>query len=308
MKMNESPAPRAALALVLVSLITSPACGAPASHSAPDTLGCPQFAPAAGWPIPNPPGLGLPHEARYDVIRPGIVRDRVTDLVWQGAGGEPGTLTRTDAASACSILSLAGATWRLPSVMELITLVDDTRFNPAIDPVAFPDTPGTYYWTSTPRAGAAGMGWAVYFGLGDAYYYDDTDTNAVRCVMTPPPANPCLFTVGDTVAVARTHLTWQRAVDPTPRTWDDAAAHCQALDLAGGGWRLPRLNELRSIVDFTHDAPAAEPLIFPDTPSENFWTASASAHTPGSAWYVYFGDGFAGYNVTSSTYRVRCVR
>ena len=79
-----------------------------------------------------------------------------------------------------------------------------------------------------------------------------------------------------------------------------AVAYCGGLALEGGGWRLPRLDELRSLVDYARAGPAIDPALFPGTPSENFWTASPFARTPGSAWYVYFDDGFAGYNVTTS--------
>src|SRR5580658_7985396 len=36
----------------------------------------------ASWPMPNPPGIGLPNPAEYD-IGPGVVVDEVTGLIWQ---------------------------------------------------------------------------------------------------------------------------------------------------------------------------------------------------------------------------------
>ncbi len=294
--------PRAPLAVVLAAWL---GCGAPRADDCPATqLSDDRF----HSPVPNPPGLGLPHEARYDTSAPGVVTDGVTGLVWQRAL-DAGRYTRDEAARACDGLALAGGPWRLPTVLELISLVDDTRANPSIDPVAFPDTPGTYFWTATPRAGMPAMGWNVYFGLGDAYYYDLTDTNAVRCVAVSPRAHDgCRVSRGGTITDTDTKLTWQAVVDETARTWDDAVAYCDALALDGGGWRLPRLNELRSLVDAGRASPAIDTSAFPGTPNENFWTASPFARTPGNAWYVYFADGFAGYNLTTSTYRVRCVR
>jgi cysteine-rich repeat protein len=37
----------------------------------------------AQWPMPNSPGSGWPNEAAYDVQTSGVVRDLVTQLVWQ---------------------------------------------------------------------------------------------------------------------------------------------------------------------------------------------------------------------------------
>jgi hypothetical protein len=301
----------AALIIISIAGCSSPYAARPDDAATPDAgSACPQGTTPRGglrWRMPNPPGLDLPNPARYDTGTSGIVRDGVTGLVWQQAVS--GRYAEQEAEQYCNDLSLSGGPWRLPTVIELISLVDDTKANPSIDPIAFPDTPGTYFWTSSPRAGTAGMGWAVYFGLGDAYYYDLTDTNAARCVhATPAAADGCLAVRTDAVHDQSTDLTWQQLVDPASRTWDEARTYCQNLTVTGGGWRLPRLNELRTLVDFGRTGPSIDPDAFPDTPGENFWTASPFVRTPGNAWYVYFQDGFAGYNTGTSLYRVRCVR
>ena len=43
-------------------------------------------------------------------------------------------------------------------------------------------------------------------------------------------------------------LTWQ--VNPTENTmtWSAAMTHCQGLSLDGGGWRVPTIGELRSLI------------------------------------------------------------
>lgn len=45
------------------------------------------------------------------------------------------------------------ADWRMPTIQELNTIVDQGRERPAIDPVYFPNTPETVFWSSTPYAG-----------------------------------------------------------------------------------------------------------------------------------------------------------
>jgi hypothetical protein len=75
-----------------------------------------------------------------------------------------------------------GGTWRLPSLTELQTIVDDTKSNPAIDPTAFPNTPPTWFWTSSPLAADSSAVWCVAFNLGytDVNVFNVTDQ--VRCV------------------------------------------------------------------------------------------------------------------------------
>ncbi len=62
--------------------------------------------------------------------------------------------------------------WRLPTVEELFYLADRTRSNPAIDKDFFPDTPSSWFWSSTPySASPSGYAWDVHFS-GGALNYD----------------------------------------------------------------------------------------------------------------------------------------
>ncbi len=56
--------------------------------------------------------------------------------------------------------------WRLPNVKELSSLVDTTRFEPAIDGNAFPLTPNAVYWTSSPDVRIPSLAWSVDFVVG----------------------------------------------------------------------------------------------------------------------------------------------
>ncbi len=74
-----------------------------------------------------------------------------TGLVWQRASA-PSAMTQADATTYCASL---GAGWRLPEVLELASLVDETRMGsasvPAIDPLFM--ATAEYYWSATPYAG-----------------------------------------------------------------------------------------------------------------------------------------------------------
>jgi hypothetical protein len=77
-----------------------------------------------------------------------------------------------------------------------------------------------------------------------------------------------------------------------------------------GGWRLPSRIELLSIVDFTQSEPLIDPVAFPNTPPEPFWSVSPTVDDPSSAWSVHFGFGTVSASATSTgtPLRVRCVR
>jgi hypothetical protein len=128
----------------------------------------------------------------------GTVTDSRSKLVWQrsvpssyapACSGKSGSSSTAgdacswdDAKKFCAGLSLAGGGWRLPTEAELESLVDDSRTDPAIDLNAFPGTPSSYFWSSSPRAGSAGYAWGVYFYYGYSSSYVADDTYRVRCV------------------------------------------------------------------------------------------------------------------------------
>ena len=56
----------------------------------------------------------------------------------------------------------------MPTVEELIGLVDYSRYDPAIDIEAFPNTLSSSLWSSTQVAFNSSFAWLVYFGFGGA--------------------------------------------------------------------------------------------------------------------------------------------
>jgi hypothetical protein len=64
-----------------------------------------------------------------------------------------------------------------------------------------------------------------------------------------------------TVTDTRTGLVWQQADDGVARTWADAGPYCENLVLGGyGDWRLPRIDELETLVDYSRYDPAIYPV------------------------------------------------
>jgi hypothetical protein len=142
--------------------------------------------PYADWPMPNPPSTGLPNPQSYDVSRkPGVVVDGVTGLEWQRVL-DSGNYVWSTADGYCAGLTIAGSGggFRVPSRIELLSIVDFTQPGPLIDARAFPDTPSDYFWTSSPVAGDESKAWSVHFGFGTiiASASPATSSFRVRCV------------------------------------------------------------------------------------------------------------------------------
>jgi len=140
--------------------------------------------------MPNPAGstdptshAALPNPASYDTSTTGVVVDRVTGLTWQ-RDVPSHTYTWADARAHCPSVDLAGhRDWRLPTEIDLYSLVDFTVASGArIDASAFPSTPANWFWSSTPVAGGSSDAWGVNFDLGYSYNSGVGDTYNVRCV------------------------------------------------------------------------------------------------------------------------------
>lgn len=135
----------------------------------------------AQWPMPN--STGLPSPASYTATG-GVVTDKVTGLMWQQVA-DAGTYNWNDAKKHCVGLALAGhSDWRLPTQIELISIVDYTQASPkaVIDPVAFPSEPADLFWSSSPVAGSPSGAWGVRFDSGSTNSDGVSYTSRVRCV------------------------------------------------------------------------------------------------------------------------------
>ncbi len=98
----------------------------------------------------------------------GTVTDSMTGLMWQADETLP--LNWEQALAYCGKLDLGGFNdWRLPTIKELSTLVDESSINPSIDTDFFPVTSSTPYWTGTTFNGHPGFAWYVRFDNGLEY-------------------------------------------------------------------------------------------------------------------------------------------
>lgn len=98
-----------------------------------------------------------------------------------------------------------------------------------------------------------------------------------------------------------TGLCWRRGADLTgaPAAWTEALDTVAALNgrgdgNKGGGWRLPNINELESLVDCSTHSPALpQGHPFADVRA-GYWSSTTSAFEPDWAWALYLDRGAVG--------------
>lgn len=266
-----------------------------------------------------------------------VVTDNKTKLLWQrtvptiykgcaNTSGK-GACTWHEATRYCMSREVAdqlgAGHWRLPTKIELESLIDETTSRPAIATPAFPpESPQTGFWTSTGYAGSqvsnAGVpsrAWVIEFERGKSQDLGTTSERSVRCVSSEPQTGPLVrYTVyGDgTVKDQLTKLTWQQAALERASDRSTAAQTCEQFLLDGGGWRLPVLKELLTLVD-PRQVDAAYPTFFTGE-AEPYWSFSKSVSDSGldsDGWFVDFKDGsssLTNQGNSEGNYLVRCVR
>lgn len=291
---------------------TAPDTATPFSGQTSDT-GC-------GFVMPSPSAARLPNPALYDSSQADFVVDQVTGLMWD-ASSSP---MRSAAADAFCHGSRVGgfADWRVPTLVELISIFDFTTTS-RIRLDVFPNTFAEAYWTST-RSSPSRQApfdtderyqWFVQFGPDPQFAATADATVAmlrVRCTRTgSAPAPRCHGSgaryqiVDGLVSDVDTGLTWQPMAQQD-LSWDAALDYCRAL---GGGFRLPDLGELVTLVDYAGVGQVLTDLsAFPDTTGSFSWTSSLTAADASRAWTVEFSDGSVTAVARERAFQARCVR
>jgi hypothetical protein len=265
------------------------------------------------WTMPNPASAGLPHAADYEVAPNNlVVQDRITGLMWQ-RGYEHVAYALADARANCRALTFGGYDdWRLPTMIEMFSILDWTHTNPAINQTGFyfGSVSSPLFWTTTsnpeyPDNGAWVMDFGSLFSFAEHHFNDTFPSLCVRGGNAPPTT--AHYTIdSDVVLDTNTGLTWERHPALTEYTQVDAAAHCDALELKGmNDWRLPSVGEIASLYDFkTTNALRVDLVAFPADGASvgeiDYWGAGG--------WRFDFWGVALRHSNGAPAARVRCVR
>jgi hypothetical protein len=311
-----------------------PCAGAPGAGCATTPL-CGQDA-QYGWDVSHPTGSRF---ERTDAAEP-VVTDPITGLQWQGcvaglsgpecADGSEDTYTWADALTYCDELEWGGLTdWRLPDPHELLTIVDDDRIDPALDPAAFPGSAARTCWTSATRADDAHRAHQLEVATGTMQTVGKSGSDAVRCVRgSPRPATarfvrsvpaPAAHAGEAIVEDTSTGLVWQGCSYGTSgesctgtavrMSWQEVLGVCEASTWAGhDDWRLPNVKELFSIASTRDANPSIDSVVFPATPTYWYWSSTTYPDLVSSAFYVAFATSTLADYPKSEEGMARCVR
>lgn len=223
--------------------------------------------------------------------------------------------------------------WRLPNRRELRSLVSHQSRRLALpEGHPFVDVFAGWYWSSTSAAGAPAHAWYVNMDGGRMFYGGKDQsflawpvrgesrvlpgTGQTACYDGAGETIPCReagqdgesrcglawpvprFHLQDGTVLDRlTGLVWLQTATLAPEgtTWQGALAAVARLNMEhGGGWRLPNINELESLVDCA----AANPALPEGHPffgvRDAYWSSTTSLYEPDWAWALYLDKGAVG--------------
>jgi hypothetical protein len=98
------------------------------------------------------------------------VFDSKTGLTWLAGnvGGDKSMPWREAVTAAAAVNALGKTDWRAPTIEELLSIVDYTRCDPAVDTEYFKG-PFGWTWSATEAKSPAGFAWGVLLGYGYSY-------------------------------------------------------------------------------------------------------------------------------------------
>ena len=106
------------------------------------------------------------------------VLDNLTGLIWARNANQFGQTNWGTCVTNCNNMDYGGQTdWRLPNKRELMSLIDENKYNPAL-PTGHPfiGVQSLYYWSSTTYMDNTASAWAVSLINGRVYEYSKTIT------------------------------------------------------------------------------------------------------------------------------------
>jgi Protein of unknown function (DUF1566) len=279
----------------------------------------------ADWPMPDVGSgpVAPPSYAASGNGENGLVTDRVTGLVWQARPGRANDtllMSYAQAEAVCRLTSTGGFSFRVPSLIELVSILDPSRgaagaSNLLADRAYFQGGAANY-WTSTPDPATPTLRRLVSFLDGSVVSSSAAVSTArLRCVASPTPvASGTPPTRLAPVVVAgqvlgfrdqRTGIGWGSVVSPQPVDNAGALAYCGTLQDNGATARLPTYKELLTALRLGQAAPYWDAEL--STSLGPMWSATPVAGDATRAYLVDFANATAGSAPTTTLAYARCV-
>lgn len=254
-----------------------------------------------------------------------VVTDSTTGLIWQKIYET--TKNWQQALSYCENLTYAGySDWRLPNKNELASLINFDKNQPAS---SFPDMPySVTFWSSSTARNTSGA-LAISFANGIIGYANKTANfnvlcvrsdicgngylwNGSQCIVQENPCeyqNPCNFIEHSNkicTAISATEYScgcennyswdgtecvsnWSAASTDT-MNHSNAISYCEDLSDGGYTWRLPTINELRTLIQNCSATQTGGTCGVTDTCLESSCKNDDCGGCSGSESYSKFGD------------------
>jgi hypothetical protein len=221
-------------------------------------------------------------------------------LTWQEAQKFVDKMNQSKAFGFCN--------WRLPSRRELLSLVSHQHINPCL-PKGHPFInvfPG-YYWTQNECSRLSDEAWYVHMGGGRVFRgmkhgsYMIWPVNGLKKQFKSDETRFVLNDPSNSIFDRYTGLIWQRHANPTgrPVDWQTALEvirdyNSETKTVEDGGWRLPNIRELESLVSLDCHSPALSAGMPVEDVQAGYWSSTTSAYEPSYAWVLYLRDGEVG--------------
>ena len=102
--------------------------------------------------------------------------------------------------------------WRLPTIQELLSIVDYTKYNPATN---LEGIKSNWYWSSSSSVPDSSLAWGVDLEDGDSGYSNKKGRGHIRCVRTLDDSS----------------LEWAKEDAPTQMNWQKALDYAESLNV-----------------------------------------------------------------------------
>jgi hypothetical protein len=269
----------------------------------------------------NTPG----EDADYNINPPfylnngnGTITDTITGLMWQQVDG--GEMTFDKATTYASDLVLGGySDWRMPSILELNSLLNHDKNNPALNTVYFTATAAQYWWSGQKQVNDATKAWCANAGGGVGNHpISETisaggakkfHVRAVRDISTPTTiATRFIDNKNGTTTDQLTGLIWQQ-IPTDSMTWEQALITAENLVSGGSSqWRMPNIKEIQSISEVSIYNPSISKTYFSGISTAWYWSSTSLANQSTRAWYLDNQFGITTQALKTNKLRLLAVR